>query len=976
LSLIKTLIKAGATINDVDFEGNSAFHDAVESNSHFVALKIRLEVMRQLGGVANTPDYQGRTTLHKVASLNEDIVTCGDVSRRIDYLLQPSLGLDLHARDNQGLMAIHCAASTSEAHIWKLIQAGADIRAQANDGRTPLHFAAGAAQSNAVGLLCKLYKDKSWTVDQKDETGCTALHYAAYSGNSESVYYLLKYGANSSLKNTKQQTPLHMAAEHQIDTSRLRKQRKSSKQLFWADVPPGLEGLADFMDTRSRIPYDKSPWKLGAIIVHEEEAQMIQDVVGLLIEAGSDPGARDNNGQTAYDAAISLCNEDMANALSGIKPMADISSNLIDQWHSFRQTGVKDIVRSVDLKNTNDYTLLQTAIYLRNENLFKALLELGVDPTAPGPDALTPVHYIAHWGLISMMRILASHIKELNVFSPPLLHVAATRKQSNIQMVKLLIELGVNVSAPYQEFDDERRRSTGAPVPSYAAAHILAMGKQWWNISALNSLCEAGADLEMTDGDGNTVLQCALNGTKCGSWETGFWRDVTSKVLLKHNANINALSPGNGMTPLMAAITSKRDKTLIRRLIDNGADITLGEPPAIFVAIESESIEGTSVVLDAGADVNAEYHPKKPKRYGRGPKVETPLLSAATKDGYMDREKGWTARDAIMSSLLQRGSNPLMKLQQNTTSVLHEIAYYHGRITPILKTGVDLEIRDSQGRTLLILACTPVEYATRFEDDGSTPCELILAGANVHATDNAGATPFQLAIQSGMVKVVKLLLEKGASVSSKNNAGLSPLYYALSYPNFETQLELTKRLLDAGADPLTRGPEGETALHLLAPSLMELSPADGGEARQRDYEKKDKTNYLDECKKLYQHFVDSGCERNGRDDQGNTPLFPYVHRLKMRNDYYRVDPPKEEDVRSMFDDHDVFAVNHNGDTLLHAVAERKDAEGSEPDGVWLFKELVARDVDPRKENKNSLSALDLAAARGRQDILDLFAREE
>jgi hypothetical protein len=78
---------------------------------------------------------------------------------------------------------------------------------------------------------------------------------------------------------------------------------------------------------------------------------------------------------------------------------------------------------------------------------------------------------------------------------------------------------------------------------------------------------------------------------------------------------------------------------LIQKLLDGGADITL--VPAIFEAIDSEDPEATAAVFDAGADANTVYHPKHPRQCGRGPKVKTPLLSAAMKvDGIYLREKG------------------------------------------------------------------------------------------------------------------------------------------------------------------------------------------------------------------------------------------------------------------------------------------------------------------------------------------------
>lgn len=983
-NVIKTLIQAGADINDTDFNGNTPFLDAVDSSGHFPTLKIRLELILKFGGKADVSNHRGETALHKVARLrNSDPghYAHTGVADRIDFLLQQSLGLDLHARNNEGTMAIHIAASTSDINTWKFAQAGADLQAQAYDGRNPLHFAAGEAQSNVVGLLCRLYREKSWTVDQKDERGRTALHYSALSGNSECVYYLVQFGANPNIKDNEGLTPLHLAAEHQIDTTNLRKQRKDEKLAYWKDVSSGMKSLFPYMDTRKDSPFYNVKWNLSVAIRQEEEARMIQDVVLLLLSAGADPALLDNSGQTACDVAVFLNNEDLVDAISPLKQKADAQNLLADQLHSIRTMSVEKTVRNINFESADPSTLLQTAIGLRNEVVLEALLKAGVDPTALGPDALAPVHMIAHFGLISMMKIVASHVKDLNVFSPPLLHVAASRELSNIQMIDLLIELGVNVNAPYQEVDGERRRSTGASIPSYTAAHILAMGEQWWNIPALESLCKAGADLEVTDGDGHTVLQCALNGRKSGSWGLGFFRDETLQVLLRHGANINALSPNSGSTPLIACLESKRGPKLVQKLLDCGADINLGEVPAIFVAIESEDPEVVTAVLDAGANVNAVYYPQRAKKWGKGPKVETPLLAAAVKDGLAIREtksdkETRKARIAILAVLLERGADPLMELEDGGTTVLHQIAYYHGLIAPILKTGVKFEIKDCQGQTPLLLACSPVDKSYRGTEDESTPRELILAGADINATDNTGSTPLQLAAQSGLLETVTLLLEKGASLSATNNAGLSPLFYALSHPYYQTKLKLTKTLLDAGAELLITGPNGETPLHLLSPSLMQLSPADGAEYQERIYQRDDKMNYLAEFNSLYQRFIDSGCDRNARDYLGNTPLFPYVKNIKYRSDYVCVEAPAEEDVRKMFENHHILAVNDEGDTLLHAVAGRNEGYESESDGLWLFKELMARGLDPRRENKKGVSALDIAAACGKDAILGVFVREE
>ncbi|TVY45194.1 Serine/threonine-protein phosphatase 6 regulatory ankyrin repeat subunit C [Lachnellula occidentalis] len=971
------LIKAGADINAADIDGNTPFHDAMTSTGGVLSVKIRLDEILKLGGLANVSDYHGRTALHKVAALsNHSYDSRWDIFDRISFLLQPRFHIDINARDNQGITAIHCAASALDSSTWMLFQAGADLCAQANDGRTPLLFAAGAAQSNAVALLCKMYGENSWDVNHKDETGRTALHYATSSGNSESVYYLLNAGANPNSRDKYGLTALHVAAESQVDMSETRAQLKPPSAWRYQHLPDGLTRLGPLMDRRRYSSFHDIQWKLELIICQEAEACMIQDVVGLLLSAGAKPDIPNQSGRTAYDVALLHDFEDMAVILSSA--MASAPKSLAGQWSSVRTQNAEALIQNIDIETADPYTLLQTAIYLKNDSLLHGLLRAGVSPTALGPEQLTPVHTIAHWGLKSMMKIVASHVEDLNIFSPPLLHAAASRKQSNIQMVELLIALGANVSAFYQEVDDDGCRSTGAPVPSYAAAHILAVGSEWWNSSALEKLCEAGADLEITDGDGNTVLQCALNGTKCGSQTPGFWRDETLDVLLKHGANINALSPKNGQTPLIAALESKRGHKIVKRLLDSGANVNLGEAPAIFTAIESGDPEAIGALIDAGAEVNTSYRPKKPRR----PLVETPLIAAAIKEPFtlsMSQTKP-EIREAIMDLLLQRGANPLLKLLDGETTVLHQIARNHGLIQSIVKAGADLEIQDVQGRTPLLSACSPVAQYYRGTEDESTPRDLILGGANIHAKDKAGSTTLHLAAESGLEKTVTLLLAKGAPVLATNNAGICSLYYTLIQPGWRKTLKLTNELLSAGADPLSKGPNGETALHLLSPRLLQHSPNTGEEYGVYPSQACDKRDILAEFRNLYQRFVDGGCERNGRDDNGDTPLFPYVKEIKHRSDMCTIETPAEEDVRNMFDGHDVFAVNYDGDTLLHAVAGREDdeegqTESTEIDGVFLFKELVARGVDPRKENKKGLSALDVAAACGRQSILGLFARE-
>ena len=108
-----------------------------------------------------------------------------------------------------------------------------------------------------------------------------------------------------------------------------------------------------------------------------------------------------------------------------------------------------------------------------------------------------------------------------------------------------------------------------------------------------------------------------------------------------------------------------------------------------------------------------------------------------------------------------------------------------------------------------------------------------------------------------------------------------------------------------------------------------------------------------------------------------TPLLPYIAAVKPRSEMLGYIPPTSEDIKHMFEQHDAFAVNDEGDTLLGAVAERKDDDeyddeggSSDEDPVTLFRKLMKRGLNSRRENKQKLSA-----AR-KEEVLKLFERED
>ena len=150
-------------------------------------------------------------------------------------------------------------------------------------------------------------------------------------------------------------------------------------------------------------------------------------------------------------------------------------------------------------------------------------------------------------------------------------------------------------------------------------------------------------------------------------------------------------------------------------------------------------------------------------------------------------EKALSASDTVTAlQLIKSGANPNQKVTSGDRSLLIRYCRYSEN-DPIahflLNNGAKPDtLRSAAGRTALHVAasyyaCEPLCTA------------LLNAGADINARTNDGSTPLMLAAKSAKLRLVKLLIEKGADPLLKDNKGKTAYDYALT------------------ADPLTDLPE-------------------------------------------------------------------------------------------------------------------------------------------------------------------------
>jgi ankyrin repeat protein len=160
----------------------------------------------------STPDGSGMNALHLAVIATKEMEI-------IDLLLANSK-VKVDDADEHGQTALHLAAYLSnDIAVQKLIENGANPNVLDKKGLSPLHVAAKQRDGNPIiDLLLEAQKFKGMDdVNDRNERGETALHYAAFKSNEITAEHLIKKGADLHYRNNDGLTPLHMAATHTKD---------------------------------------------------------------------------------------------------------------------------------------------------------------------------------------------------------------------------------------------------------------------------------------------------------------------------------------------------------------------------------------------------------------------------------------------------------------------------------------------------------------------------------------------------------------------------------------------------------------------------------------------------------------------------------------------------------------------------------------------------------------------------------------
>jgi ankyrin repeat protein len=291
--------------------------------------------------------------------------------------------------------------------------------------------------------------------------------------------------------------------------------------------------------------------------------------------------------------------------------------------------------------------------------------------------------------------------------------------------------------------------------------------------AAVRSLLMRKADVNATQVDGTTALHWAVRADDL----------ETADLLIRAGANVSAANREGVMPMQLAAINGSA--VMIERLIKAGADpnasLSNFHDTTLMLAARTGKADAIKVLLDHGAQVNAV------ETWGG----TTPLMWAAS-ERHLDAVKLLIANKADV----------------NTKSYFVPSA--HGRgfegATPE-PPNPKQSVEELAGGWL-----TPLMFAAR-EGDLEIGKMLVAAGADLNAIAGDGKDALGLAIFNGQYEFASFLIDNDVDVNHADAQRFTPLFWAVDRRNMELgtngfpwtvttdPLPLTKKLLDAGADP-------------------------------------------------------------------------------------------------------------------------------------------------------------------------------
>jgi ankyrin repeat protein len=408
----------------------------------------------------------------------------------------------------------------------------------------------------------------------------------------------------------------------------------------------------------------------------------------------------------------------------------------------------------VNAADVDGSTPLQWAAHWNDLETVTALLAAGATPNAANRYGITALHEAATIGSAPIVNaLLRAGAKAEAAYGEGETALMLAARSGNLESVKLLLEANADANAA-EKFRGQTALMLAANENHAAVVKaLLAAGAQPNTRSVEYTFQKltggAGGIIHDRPQGGVTALMLAA---RQGALEAG-------AALIAGGADLALEEPQYGFTAMQTAIFNGH-YAFANMLIEKGAPVSDG---SLYVVVEMRNLakytnrpnppdsEGgvshldvVKLLVDKGADVNAQYAKRIPPRQAQGeinvPPGATALYRAVRAVDF-----------ASVKLLIDAGANPSLALKDGSTPLMAAAGLGAPR-------GGNEEVTEAGDRN------DPVEVIKL----------LVEKGADVNAVNDLGMTPMHYAVQRGADKIIEYLAGQGARFDVKNKQGRTP----------------------------------------------------------------------------------------------------------------------------------------------------------------------------------------------------------
>lgn len=474
------------------------------------------------------------------------------------------LGIQLQAQENVFLARDYWKANPSITQVEKDIKAGNDPTQLNSNAFDAVVYALLEQVDNTT--IKHLLSKKGNGVNKRTHDGRTYIFWAAYKDNLDMMKYLVSKGAKTDLIDSHGYTVLNFAAAT----------GQQNTKLYDLCISYGANPVTE-----------KNHDGANALLL---VAPFLKDdaLINYFIDKGVDLHTTDDQGNGVFNYAAKkgsipvldvlikkgvpykTLNKKGGNAFIFASQGTRNSSNTLETYKYLETLGIQP-----DITTDEGFTPLHALAYKNTDlDIFSYFIKKGVDVNQQDSKGNTPFSNAAYRNDITSVKFLAKHVKDINVANKNgATSLMRALQRNDIEIAQFLIDNGANVFA---------KDVHGNSIAYYVLQSYSSRNPEPFQ-QKLKLIQNQGIDLITPQAEGHTLWHLAIKENDLDLLKT----IATLNIPINH---INS----EGNTVLHLAAMKAKDATILKFLLDQGADKTIKtefDETALELASENELLQ-------------------------------------------------------------------------------------------------------------------------------------------------------------------------------------------------------------------------------------------------------------------------------------------------------------------------------------------------------------------------------------------------